>query len=439
MSDYKITRPIGSGTFGVVSECTDSAGSQFAMKTFKMPENCDVTQDELIRRFKREVSLQRELDSKNIIRIIESKLDVFPPFFVMELASCSLKDLMDLGMLDGDEKKRCLFDVLSGLEVIHARGFKHRDLKPANVLRVDDGDQRRYAISDFGLGAAADGENSTLTGTGVQGGTLMYAAPELARSFRRATPASDIYSFGALLHDFYVGGKRTPYAKQYGPGKIGEIISKCTETLPIRRYRSISTLRADLYDALSAANYETLSRENRHVIDLLNKDQLTSDEWDAVFMRLEEIEENKDFSRELITAFDLHHLKFLGDNHPELLAAYSIHMCEYGIYTAGSLPFDFCDVLADQMDLVISLSTELEQRAVLAYSLLVMGVTHNRWYVERSFANLVKPEADADFVKRIIVESQSRGRDISKDLAHLTYSISLSPGLLHPDLAALVG
>jgi len=399
-----------------------------------MPQDCDISQDELLKRFRREVKLQSEFDSPNIIKIIDSELDVFPPYFVMEKADCSLKDKIDSNQLDAVEKKKCLFDILNALELIHNRGFKHRDLKPANVLYVVTEGRADYAISDFGLGAAADGENSTLTGTGVQGGTLMYAAPELVKSFRRATPACDIYSFGAILHDFYVGTKRTPYAKQFGPGKIGEVISKCTETLTIRRYKSISDLRADLYEALSDSNYEQISKENKFILELLEKYEIKSEEWDNIFIRLEDIESSGDFSRELVMAFGDEHLNALHDQFPELLSAYALHLAEYAFHYISNMPFEFCDVFADQLMKVFDLSG-MEEKAILAYALLVVGVSHNRWYVERKFANLVRKDADPMFIDRIVAESIARDRDIGRDLGHLIYSIDLAADAFHPNLA----
>ena len=84
------------------------------------------------------------------------------------------------------------------------------------------------------------------------GGTPAYQAPECAINFKRATIRSDIYSFGAILHDiFATNSKRLPHDELTVPGDVGPIVEKCTKRLPLRRYKNVEELRESLFKALS--------------------------------------------------------------------------------------------------------------------------------------------------------------------------------------------
>jgi serine/threonine protein kinase len=61
--------------------------------------------------------------------------------------------------------------------------------------------KRALRISDFGLMAPGAGLTSTLTASNMGGGTPLYRAPECVTKLKRGTVQSDIYSFGAILHD----------------------------------------------------------------------------------------------------------------------------------------------------------------------------------------------------------------------------------------------
>lgn len=95
---------------------------------------------------------------------------------------------------------RLLQEVVLGMCYLHSLNppLLHRDLKPSNVLL----DPELHAkLADFGLSTFQGGSQSgSGSGSRDSGGTLAYLAPELLVDVdRRASEASDVYSFGILM------------------------------------------------------------------------------------------------------------------------------------------------------------------------------------------------------------------------------------------------
>ena len=431
MPDYKDIKIRGNGTFGIVYESQDPDGYTVARKYFKDPGIVGVSREDLLKRFRREVKYQSGFSHPNVVEVFDADVECDQPWFSMELAKCSLKEMVDKGTLTTELRDQALFDILSGLEAIHTAGFKHRDLKPANVLFFDEVGGPRFAVSDFGLGAPQDSESSTLTATDATGGTLKYAAPELSKSLRLATFATDIYSFGAILHDFFVGGPRIPFAKQRGPGEIGKIIEKCTEPHTRRRYSSIKALRADLFDALMISGDTTTSAEDDRIISILGSEKPSQDDLDFVFLQLEDHISRRQFNRRVVSAFDPIVLKWIADRFPEYVSVLCEYLLEYNLDGQRAFRFEYCDVLADEMQQVYAYADD-EGKALICLSLLILGTTHNRYYVEHMFLELCGPDADAGIVSRMLIEAEARNINFDKYVNHIPRSIHMSIEELHP-------
>ncbi len=74
----------------------------------------------------------------------------------------------------------------------------HRDIKPSNVMLSRRGTVK---LTDFGIAHVGDG---SVTGGLVQG-TANYMSPEQAFGEERLTPASDVYSLGAVFFEMLTG------------------------------------------------------------------------------------------------------------------------------------------------------------------------------------------------------------------------------------------
>lgn len=242
-------RLLGRGGFGEVFEVdlfnlTKSNTKKYARKYFSpSPENNNTQVKEIAdlrQRFIVEIKTQYKLNSINynaIAPIVLFNTEGNKPYFVMELAECSLEDAIKNGMSEY-EKATSIQSILRGLYTIHDYHYIHRDLNPRNVLRYSD---NKFKITDFGLVKDMDDLRAEIktkfapTGIGTDG----YRAPE-SRDFGRFTVQSDIYAIGKIISDVYGENNH----------KVRDIITKCQAYFPEKRYESVLELSNEFFIAV---------------------------------------------------------------------------------------------------------------------------------------------------------------------------------------------
>ena len=160
-------------------------------------------------RFLHEIKVTANLQHPHILGLIDSGLInegglKGRPYYVMPyVAGESLRERLDRErQLPVADAVRIATEVASALDYAHRHGVIHRDIKPANVL-IHDGSAM---VADFGIALAAwQAAGKRLTEPGVSLGTPAYMSPEQATGERNLTPASDIYSLGAVTYEMLSG------------------------------------------------------------------------------------------------------------------------------------------------------------------------------------------------------------------------------------------
>ncbi|MEV8394614.1 MULTISPECIES: serine/threonine-protein kinase [unclassified Streptomyces] len=199
---YKLVDRLGSGGMGVVYLGRSRSGREVAVKVV----HAQYAEDQIFRdRFRREITAVRRVSGAFTAPVMDADPEAARPWMAtLYVPGPSLADRVRThGPLGGTALRLLALGLVEGLQDIHHAGVVHRDLKPANVLMAQDGPR----VIDFGISRAA--ENQTLTGTGDLFGTPPFMSPEQLQDPRSVEPASDVFSFAALL--VYAATGRGPF------------------------------------------------------------------------------------------------------------------------------------------------------------------------------------------------------------------------------------
>jgi serine/threonine protein kinase len=201
---YELIEPIGSGGMATVWRATDHVLDRMvAIKRLSPHLATDPTS---AARFKREAQAAARLNHPGIVTVYDTGEDEDGPYIVLELVEGqTLADrLRDGGPLVGPEVALIVQQAAAALDHAHANGVVHRDIKPSNLIIESNGSVR---LTDFGIALVID-DVTTLTSQDDVIGTVAYMAPEVLAG-EPASPASDIYSLGAITYEMLSGS--APY------------------------------------------------------------------------------------------------------------------------------------------------------------------------------------------------------------------------------------
>jgi eukaryotic-like serine/threonine-protein kinase len=198
---YELAETLGAGGMArVVAAYDRRLRRRVAIKLVREELTADPTSRE---RLLREARAAAGLQHPNTVAVHDVGEQDGQAYIVLELVEGgTLADrLRERGPLPAAEVAAIGAAVLAALQAAHERGLVHRDVKPANVLLPAAGGVK---LADFGIAKALDAVTADLTATGQVLGTPRYLAPEQVAG-RPATPASDLYSLGAVLYECLAG------------------------------------------------------------------------------------------------------------------------------------------------------------------------------------------------------------------------------------------
>ncbi|HZU39011.1 MAG TPA: serine/threonine-protein kinase [Gemmataceae bacterium] len=203
--DYELLEEIGRGGMGVVYKARQRSLDRVV--AVKMILRGALASPAELARFRAEATAAAHLEHPHIVPVHEvGDCDGEAYFSMRYVEGKTLSALTAAGPLPPRRAAEYLLAITEAVAHAHRHGVLHRDLKPSNII-VDHAGQPH--VTDFGLAKRFDAAGS-VTSTGNILGTPSYMAPEQAAGSRGTlSPATDIYSLGAILYEMLTG--RPPF------------------------------------------------------------------------------------------------------------------------------------------------------------------------------------------------------------------------------------
>ena len=259
---YEILEKIGTGGMSDVYKAKCHKLNRFvAVKVLKQEfsEN-----ENFVSKFRTEAQAAAGLAHPNIVNVYDVGEENGIYYIVMELVEgITLKKYIEKkARLSYKEAVSIAIQVSMGIEAAHNNHIIHRDIKPQNIIISKDG---KVKVTDFGIAKAAT--SNTITSNVM--GSVHYTSPEQARG-GYSDEKSDIYSLGITMFEMLTGrvpfnGDTTvaiaikhiqeemPSPREFVPEipiAVEQIVLKCCQKSPDRRYQKITDVIADLKQSL---------------------------------------------------------------------------------------------------------------------------------------------------------------------------------------------
>ncbi len=263
---YEVLEKTGTGGMSVVYRAKDhKLNRTVAIKVLKQEFSDNAN---FVSKFRVEAQAAAGLMHPNIVNVYDVGEEKGMYYIVMEYVDgITLKKYIEKkSRLTVKEAISIAIQVSMGLQAAHNNHVIHRDIKPQNIMISRDG---KVKVTDFGIAKAAT--SNTITSNVM--GSVHYTSPEQARG-GYSDERSDIYSLGITLFEMLTGrvpfnGETTvaiaikhiqspmPSPREFVPDipkSVEQIVLKCCEKSPDRRYQNMTELIADLTQSLIHPN-----------------------------------------------------------------------------------------------------------------------------------------------------------------------------------------
>lgn len=260
---YEIIEQIGTGGMSDVYKALCHKLNRYvAIKVMKSEFSEDKT---FVSKFRAEAQSVAGLTHSNIVNVYDVGDENGIYYIVMELVEgITLKKYIEKrGKIPFKEAVSIAIQVANGMDAAHKHHVVHRDIKPQNIIISKEG---KVKVTDFGIAKAAS--SSTINSSSTMG-SVHYISPEQARG-GYSDSRSDIYSLGITIYEMltgtvpFDGDSSVAVAVQHIqdeipmpaaistdiPLSINNIVLKCTQKKPDRRYQTAADLIVDLKKSL---------------------------------------------------------------------------------------------------------------------------------------------------------------------------------------------
>lgn len=195
-SSYKIIRPLGSGTFGVVYLVRSADLKEFVIKCINLENLSEGKQQRSLK----EVSVLESHSHPHLISYLASCIHDKKLLILMEFASGG--DLQQMVNMYKVHRKylsektiwTMIYEICIGVEYLHKHNIIHRDIKCLNIL-LDR--EKRVKIADMGVCKTVNSKDPM---NGSQVGTPLYLSPEIIQH-KPYDSKVDIWAIGCVAYN----------------------------------------------------------------------------------------------------------------------------------------------------------------------------------------------------------------------------------------------
>lgn len=242
-NDFSLGRELGSGSFGKVYQ-GEWNGTTVAIKAI---DNTNDAENGIS--IMTELSADPMLIHANIVKLHAFAQTSSVSYLVMDYVSKGSLGYFiknQLQPFSNEALYTIMYDISIALDYLHnKKGILHRDIKGDNILLEENGPFLKAQLCDFDCAIHIKNPDNAIVGS------ARWIPPELAL-YAKATPASDVYSFGMTIYESFawqlpfdtfpnhqamflaIQGKR-PSIPVNCPVKIRDIIEKCWAQNPNER------------------------------------------------------------------------------------------------------------------------------------------------------------------------------------------------------------
>jgi len=224
VNQYVLASQVGAGGMGAVWKAWDTTAGRWVALKF-----LNATDDDSIRRFRREAQVTQRLRHPNICTIHDIGEGKGRTYLVM--------DFLEGGPIGSTGAPlratvETFVKVCRAIEFAHKNGVIHRDIKPANIMVSPAGEPY---VTDFGL-AKVVMPQSTISIAAAVMGTPSFMPPEQASGrIQMQDEKSDIYSLGASLYTLATG--KPPFEEENATATLFTVCAR--DPIPPRRLNAM--------------------------------------------------------------------------------------------------------------------------------------------------------------------------------------------------------
>jgi len=259
---YKITGTLGRGGMGIVYKAQDTVLDRTV--AFKVLPESLKENPQALKNFLREAKSAAALNHPNIVTVYDAGEQDSVYYIAMEFVDGNtLKEIVKhRGKISAGGIVHVLAQMSEALAYAHAKKIVHRDIKTANAMWTRE---RKAKIMDFGLAKVIEEVRNHTT---VVSGTPYYMSPEQTLG-KNVDHRTDIYSLGVTVFEMATGTLpftegNLPYHHVHTPPPVprelnpelppvlANIVLRCMEKDPAKRFQSTQEILSELKSALSS-------------------------------------------------------------------------------------------------------------------------------------------------------------------------------------------